>query len=54
MSKRDPKILLLDIFNSIEKIKVYVSGYDFNSFVEDSKTADPFSLEMTKLKIFVL
>ncbi len=40
MSKRDPKILLSDILSSIEKIKLYVEGYDFDSFVEDSKTTD--------------
>ena len=35
MSKRDPKILLSDILSSIEKIKLYVEGYDFDSFVEN-------------------
>ena len=40
MSKRDPVILLIDISESIEKIKSYTRGLEFQSFIEDSKTLD--------------
>ncbi len=40
MSKREPKLLLLDILTSIEKIKSYIKGHSFDTFIEDSKTLD--------------
>jgi uncharacterized protein with HEPN domain len=40
MSKRDPKLLLLDILGSIEKIKSYTESHTFDTFIEDSKTLD--------------
>jgi uncharacterized protein with HEPN domain len=40
MSKRDPKLLLLDILGSIEKIKSYTESHTFDTFIEYSKTLD--------------
>lgn len=40
MSKREPKLLLSDIRDSIEKIKSYTEGHSFDTFIEDSKTLD--------------
>ena len=40
MSKRDPKLLLADISDAIEKIKRYTSGFTYEMFIEDSKTLD--------------
>lgn len=40
MSKREPKLLLSDIRDSIEKIKSYTKGQSFDTFIEDSKTVD--------------
>lgn len=40
MSKREPKLLLSDIRDSIEKIKSYTKGQSFDTFIEDSKTLD--------------
>lgn len=40
MSKREPKLLLLDILASIEKIKSYTSEHTLGTFIEDSKTCD--------------
>lgn len=40
MSKRESKLLLSDILESIIKIKSYTSGYSFEDFVSDSKTCD--------------
>ena len=40
MSRREAKLLLNDILDSIEKIRIYVDGYDFESFLADSKTCD--------------
>jgi uncharacterized protein with HEPN domain len=40
MSKRDPKLLLNDILDSISKIRRYVENHTFDSFTSDSKTLD--------------
>ncbi len=40
MSKREPKLLLLDIVESIEKIQLYTINYTFDRFLNDSKTID--------------
>ncbi|MFM9945472.1 MAG: DUF86 domain-containing protein [Bacteroidia bacterium] len=40
MSKRESKLLLSDILESIEKIKSYIRGYTFEDFLNDSKTCD--------------
>lgn len=40
MSKRDSKLLLLDIKESIEKIKRYTLGISFEDFINDTKTCD--------------
>jgi uncharacterized protein with HEPN domain len=40
MSKREPQLLLQDIVDSIEKIKIYKSGMDIREFLQDDKTID--------------
>ena len=40
MSKRNPKLLLADILESVEKIKRYTVGLTYDTFIEDSKTLD--------------
>lgn len=40
MSKRESKLLLSDILESIDKIKRYTLGYSFEDFIKDSKTCD--------------
>ncbi|NBV12541.1 MAG: DUF86 domain-containing protein [Sphingobacteriia bacterium] len=40
MSKRESRLLLLDILDSIEKINSYTAGHTFESFIKDSKTLD--------------
>ena len=40
MSKRNNKLLIDDILTSIEKIKAYTSGLDFDSFLSDTKTVE--------------
>jgi uncharacterized protein with HEPN domain len=40
MSKRETKLLLSDIIESIDKIKRYTLGYTFEEFLNDSKTSD--------------
>lgn len=40
MSNREPKLLLTDILDSINKIKVYTLDHSFESFLADSKTLD--------------
>jgi uncharacterized protein with HEPN domain len=40
MSKRETKLLLADIIESIDKIKSYTLGYTFEEFLQDSKTSD--------------
>jgi len=40
MSKREAKLYLEDIKNSIEKIEKYVSDTDFEKFSRDEKTID--------------
>lgn len=40
MSKRDPKLLLVDILEAVEKIKRYTAGLSYELFIEDSKTQD--------------
>lgn len=40
MSKRDSKLLLSDILDSIEKIKAYTVGDTFETFIKNSKTTD--------------
>jgi uncharacterized protein with HEPN domain len=40
MSKREPRLLLTDILDSIEKIQSYTEGHTYKSFIEDSKTLD--------------
>ena len=40
MSKKDPKLLIDDILNSISKIKEYVGSHTFDTFSKDSKTLD--------------
>ncbi len=40
MSKRDTLLLLDDMFQSAQKIKRYIAGLDFDSFISDEKTMD--------------
>lgn len=40
MSKRDAKLLIADMLDSIEKIKAYTINYSYNDFINDSKTDD--------------
>lgn len=40
MSKRDTLLLLDDILQAAKKIKRYVKGHDFDSFMSDDKTMD--------------
>ena len=40
MSKREPKLLLEDILQSIQKIKLYTNGMTSESFQNDNKTMD--------------
>jgi uncharacterized protein with HEPN domain len=40
MSKREPKLYLEDVKNSIEKIEEYISGINFEKFSKDTKTID--------------
>lgn len=40
MSKREPILLLTDICESIEKIKIYTFELTYQQFIDDSKTID--------------
>jgi len=40
MSKREPVLLLQDISESIDKIKLYTEGMTFDQFENDNKTID--------------
>lgn len=40
MSKREPTLLLTDICESIEKIKIYTFELTYQQFIDDSKTID--------------
>jgi uncharacterized protein with HEPN domain len=40
MPKRNDKLLLEDILESILKIKIYTEGIDYNNFFKDEKTKD--------------
>jgi uncharacterized protein with HEPN domain len=40
MSKKDRNILLKDILDSIQKIKKYTEGMDYELFIQDDKTID--------------
>ena len=40
MSKRDYRLFLQDILESIERIEEYTEGYDFETFTKERKTID--------------
>ena len=40
MSKKDRTVLLKDILESIQKIKKYTEGMNFELFIQDDKTID--------------
>ena len=40
MSKKDRNILLLDILESIKKIKKYTNEMTYDLFIQDDKTID--------------
>ena len=47
MSKREPILLLEDIIESIQKIKIYTSGLSLADFLKDDKTIDTIALNLT-------
>jgi len=40
MSKRDSRLLVADMLESIARIRRYVAGMDFDAFLEDERTCD--------------
>ena len=40
MSKRDWKLYVIDMLESIEKIEKYILGLSYEEFIKDSKTKD--------------
>ncbi|WAC41891.1 DUF86 domain-containing protein [Pedobacter sp. SL55] len=40
MSKRDTLLLLEDMLQYAQKIKLYTKGFDYDSFLADNKTVD--------------
>ena len=40
MSKRDARLFLLDMLESIEKIESYTEGFDFARFAQNKHTVD--------------
>ncbi|WP_324736557.1 DUF86 domain-containing protein [Thermococcus sp. SY098] len=40
MSKRNYRLFLQDMLESIERIEEYTEGYDFETFTKDRKTVD--------------
>lgn len=40
MSKRNPKLLIQDIIESIKKIQVYTENMDYDTFLHDERTHD--------------
>lgn len=40
MSKRDWKLFLMDMLESIKKIESYISGISYEKFLQDEKTKD--------------
>lgn len=40
MSERDPRILVSDMLEAIERIRAYTEGMSFDQFREDTKTSD--------------
>jgi uncharacterized protein with HEPN domain len=40
MSKRIPRLLVIDILSCIERIQEYTSGMSFEDFANDSRTSD--------------
>jgi len=40
MSKRSPTLLLQDMLESAQKIKIYTADIDYDNFLKDEKTKD--------------
>jgi uncharacterized protein with HEPN domain len=40
MSKRDPRLLIQDMVDSIEKIERFITGFSFEEFNADDRTID--------------
>lgn len=40
MSERDPRILVSDMLEAIERIRAYTEGMSFDQFRQDKKTSD--------------
>lgn len=40
MSKRNWKLFVVDILESIKKIERYIAGFSYNEFINDEKTID--------------
>lgn len=40
MSERDPRILISDMLEAIERIRAYTEGMSFDQFRQDKKTSD--------------
>lgn len=40
MSKRDSRLLMEDMLESMARIRRYVAGMDFDAFLEDERTCD--------------
>lgn len=40
MSEREVSLLIADMILSVEKIQAYTSGYNYEQYVNDSKTTD--------------
>lgn len=40
MSEKIPKFNLLDMVGCIEQIQLYIKGYDYQKFIDDSRTVD--------------
>ena len=49
MSKRDERLLLLEMSEAVKKIILYTTGLDFTSYLEDSKTQDAVLRNLTVL-----
>ena len=53
MSKRDAILLLDDMLQSAQKIKRYLKGHDYNSFLSDDKTIEFFKRKYMRKKIII-
>ena len=40
MSERVPELLIQGMLESVERIRLYIQGFTYNQFLEDTKTSD--------------